>query len=43
MLSQTIGPQGFQTIARRNTKVAQHPRLVEKPQLSKGDILDVCR
>jgi hypothetical protein len=43
MLSLTVRLQGLETIARRNTKVTQHPRLIKKPQLSQSDILDVCR
>jgi hypothetical protein len=41
MLSPTIRSKCFEAIARRNAEIAQHPRLVQKTQLSQSNILDV--
>jgi hypothetical protein len=41
MLSLAIRSQCFKAIARWNTKIAQHSRLVQKTQLSQSNILDV--
>jgi hypothetical protein len=43
MLSLTISPQCLEAIARGHTKIAQHPRLIQKTKLSQSDILDVRR
>jgi hypothetical protein len=39
MLSLPIGSQGFKTIAGRHPKIAQYPGLIQKTQLSEGDVL----
>jgi len=43
MLPLTVRSKCFEAIARRNAKIAQYPRLIQKTKLSQSDGLDVCR
>jgi len=43
MLSLPIRFQGFKSIARRNTEIAEYPGLVQKTKFSECDILNIGR
>jgi len=43
MLPLTIRSKCLKTISGRNAKISQRPGLIEKTQLSQGNILDVGR
>ena len=43
MLPLTIRSEGLEAISGRNAKISQRPGLIEKTQLSQGNILDVGR
>jgi hypothetical protein len=43
MLSLTVCFQGFEAIAGRYAKIAQHPCLIQKTQLPQRNILDIRR
>jgi hypothetical protein len=41
MLPSSVGPECLESIARRDTKIVEHSRLVQQTKLAQGDILDV--
>jgi hypothetical protein len=43
MLPLTVRSKCFEAIARRNAKIAQYPRLIQKTKLPQSDVLDVRR
>jgi hypothetical protein len=43
MLPLSIRSKRFEAIARRNAKIAQYPRLIQKTKLPQSDVLDVRR
>jgi len=43
VLSSPIRFQGFKSIARGNTKIAEYPSLVQKTKFSECDILNIGR
>jgi hypothetical protein len=43
MLSLTICSKCFEAIAGRYAKIAEHPSLIQKTQLSQRDVLDIRR
>jgi len=43
MLSLPVGLQRFQPVARWNTQVRKHPRLILQTELSQGYVLNVGR
>jgi hypothetical protein len=43
MLPLSIRSKRFEAIARRNAKITQYPRLIQKTKLPQSDVLDVRR
>jgi hypothetical protein len=43
VLTLPVCPQGFEAVARGNTKVAKDPSLIQETKLAKRDILNIGR